>query len=523
MIQLDQKKVGAKLKDRWWRLNHLYKIRDKHKKIVTFQPNFVQTIIDDNLGWLNLILKSRQHGVTTYSCIRALDSALFQSNFRGGIIAHNKQDAEAFFRDKVKFAYDMLPAWLQEQKPIIRDGGGVLEIGEPKKSSIVSVSTSFRGGTLDFLHISEYGPMWAKYPDKAQEVKTGALNTVHEGAMVVIESTAMGTEGDFYIKCKRAMELDRLIRAGTAELSDRDYKFFFFPWYVDVANRMNPHGVVVSRELESYFGKLEVSAGVELTTGQRAWYVKKQEEQTSDMFSEHPSTAEEAFQASIVGAYYATEMAKAEKDGRVLDLPLNPMAPVYTYWDIGVSDSTAIWFVQKNGPWFDHVDYYENSGESVDHYIAKLLELREERGFTIYGTCFLPHDGANTDWSSSGNKPRDQYLREAGFKVEVLPRVENLQQGIDWTRTHITRCRFDRKFCGPDENDRGGLPSLKNYRKKWNEQQECFHDRPLKNWAVHGADAFRQEAQAYQEDRGVQTGTSRRRKKVMERMDWRHV
>ncbi|CAQ45469.1 TPA: DNA packaging protein [Stenotrophomonas maltophilia] len=500
----DASRIIEKLGDRWWRLNNLYYITDKFGRRVQFKLNEVQADLDDNLHTLNLALKSRQHGITTWACIRALDMALFKKNTKAGVVAHTAGDAAKFFRSKVLYAYDNLPDWLKKIRPAVRRDmrDGVLELAN---GSSIEVSVSHRGGTLTFLHISEYGPMCAMYPERAGEVASGALNAIASGNIVVIESTAYGAAGDFYERCQMAIELDRQIRAGTAKLTAMDYRFHFYPWFRDPINELDPDGVTLTAEDEAYFAKVEAEMNYTLRPEQKAWYVKKAAEQRDKMKREHPSTPEEAFQASTEGAYYGKEMASADSSGRITDLPINPQVPIHTFWDIGRSDATSIWFMQENGPWLDFVDFYENSGFGVAHY-AKVLK---ERGY-LYGKHYWPHDGANEDWSANEN--RVQVAAKLGVKpVVVVPRINDITEGIDMVRNMLPRCRFDRVRCGPPKagEGRGGLEALRRYTKVWNEKTETYSDLPFHNWASNPADAFRQAAQGYVSSSGRRVGESR--------------
>lgn len=497
---LARSEIKSKLSSRKWRLNNLYWIVNKDQEEVLFKPNEVQQELDSGLWHRNIVPKSRQHGITTWACIRALDTALFKKNSRCGLVFHTMQPAKAAFREKVMHAYDRLPEWLRREVAVVRrDMSGEVEFSNGSK---ITISTSHRGGTLDFLHVSEYGPMCAMYPLRAAEVKSGALNTVKAGGIVTIESTAMGAFGDFYEISSRARQHGRKVEAGTEVRTALDYKLFFFPWFRDPENVLEDEGVTVSPEMLDYFKQIEAEQKVKLSAGQRAWFIKKSQEQGDMMKREHPSTFDECFQGSIEGAYYANEIARMESEGRICDLPFIPGLPVHTFWDIGRNDSTAIWFMQEVGPWRHFIRYYENSGLGADHYAGVLKKIRDEHGY-VYGTHYLPHDAGVADWSVSDNRTRREVLEDMGIgEVEVIERIKNLADGIEMTRQMLAVCRFDKTHCGETKpgSGRGGLPSLRAYRREFNEIAEVWRDKPLKSWANHGADALRQAAQGYSSD-----------------------
>lgn len=512
----DLQRLREKLSDRWWRLTHLYKIKDKRGQTVQFAPNPVQTRFLQCMHNRNIDLKSRQHGFTTLGSILALDTALFRAGTNCGMVMHQQKELEKVFRGKIMFAYERLPEWLLSRRQIKRlDMSGEVEF---ENGSQIAVGLSHRGGTLQWLWISEFGPMCAFTPQRADEVVSGALNTLTPECQVTIESTAHGRGGEFHAMTTRAQTLLNLVNAGVATLTPLDYKFHFFAWHEDAANQIDPAGVQISRELGEYFEQLEVEHGVKLSDSQKAWYAKKSVEQGDKMKREHPSTPDEAFSAAIEGAYYGKLLTQAEQQGRILDLPILPGIPVNTFWDIGVGDTTAIWFHQQVGLWHHFIDYYENSGEQVAHYAAELMK----RGYT-YGKHYLPHDGVNTDWSAEGNQTRLQVLQKLlGGKVELVERIDNLADGIDMVRQVLPRCRFDRTRCGETTpgSGRGGLPSLQAYQKKRNELTDSWHDYPLHNWASNGADAFRQFAQGYPINGVNDVGTRQRRRSVRDR-NWK--
>jgi hypothetical protein len=147
--------------------------------------------------------------------------------------------------------------------------------------------------------------------EKAREIRTGALNAVQAGQVIFIESTAEGREGHFYDLCEQAQSKQRM---GTP-LTSLDFKFHFFPWQRCKDYHIDPTGVVIDAPLRKYFDGLEQTAGIVLSSAQQAWYAKKAETQLADMRREYPSTPEEAFEASIEGAYFAEQLTAAEFQG----------------------------------------------------------------------------------------------------------------------------------------------------------------------------------------------------------------
>lgn len=473
-----------RLNDRYWRLNNLYWIIDANGNRIKFKMNVAQREFYENMWYLNSILKSRQHGITTFMCIFLLDNCLFKSNVRAGIIAHNREDAEHFFKDKVRYAYDNLAVpGIKIEREAETESTRELHFSN---NSAIRVGTSHRSGTLQYLHISEYGKLCAKYPEKAKEIRTGALNTVHPGQFVCIESTAEGREGDFYQMDKRARDL----AISGRELTIMDYKHHFFPWWKregDCLSDKEAANVLIPDEMKDYFNELKLKEKIELSPGQKAWYVKKYETQQDEMKREYPSTPEEAFEAALLGAYYSKQMAMARKDGRLGNFPVNPGAVVHTAWDLGRSDAMAQWFFQLNGPWIDIIDYYESSDEAMDHH----KRVMDRKGY-MFGKHFAPHDIKKKDLIVSGLNRIDRAKEELNIDFERINRTKDVIEDINEVRRMFYRFRFNEGTClrksGPNNV---GIGSIDAYRKEWNEKMSCFRDIPLHNWASHGADGLR--------------------------------
>lgn len=458
-----------RLDDPKWRLNNLYYIIDKDGVKRKFSMNWAQKRLYANIWYANIILKARQLGISTFVCLLFLDRCLFNSNVSAGIIAHTREDAEYLFK-RIKFAYDCLPeevkGYVQAQVESAR------ELGFSNKSSI-RVGTSMRSSTLQYLHISEFGKICAHFPDKATEIITGSLNTLGSKQFIFIESTAEGKDGHFYELCKKAEAL----KLAKRPLTPLDYRFHFFPWW-GCPEYVLEEAVTIPKEVEEYFDAVSLK-GVVLSDAQKAWYYKKMLIQGENMKREYPSTPEESFESSIDGSYYSKWLSEARFEGRISNIPWDRQARVYTAWDIGYGDSTAIIFYQIIGQEIHVIDYYENSGEGLPHYAEQL----KKRPY-LYESHFAPHDIDSHAFSSGLS------AKEVGAKIGIafipLPTLKlRLEDGIEGLRGIFERLWFDEKNCGQL------VKCLENYRKEYDIDHKIYKSRPVHNWASHGADAAR--------------------------------
>jgi hypothetical protein len=452
-----------------------YRIKGKDGAIVPFRMNADQEKFILERHGMDVVLKARQKGFTTIIQIDMLDDCLFIPNTSAGVIAHNLNDAKAFFADKIKFAYDNLPKAFRDLVPATQDAAESMKFGN---GSSIRVGTSLRSGTLQRLHVSEYGKLCAKFPEKAREVRTGAFNTVQAGMRITVESTAEGQSGDFYEMCRTAQAKQESGGALTA----LDFKFHFSPWYTSEEYRLDKT-VLITAEMADYFERVEAETGATLDKQQRAWYVKKAEQQGEDMKREFPSTAKEAFEHSVEGAYFATQMTTARKQGQITRLPILD-APVYTTWDLGLNDSTAITFWQDVGMERRAIDYYENNGESWGHYAGVLIA----KGYT-YSRHYMPHDAAHRLQGVNSIETREQKANAAGIApTEVLARIRTEQEGIDASRAFFPNVYIDEERCSRL------IACLDNYRKEWDDARGVFRDRPRHDEFSHGYKSFESAA-----------------------------
>ena len=469
--------------DPWWRLNNLYRLIDEDGKEFAFKANSEQAEFYHNLWYRNLILKARQIGFTTFIDLILLDQCLFNKNFTAGIIAHTLDDAGKIFRNKIQYPYEHLPALIRKAVPLKKETAGEYIF---LNGSSISVSTSMRSGTLQALHVSEFGKICRKTPDKAKEIVTGSFETIPADGVLFVESTAEGAEGYFYEYCDAAIKRqDEKIQE-----SKLDFRLHFFPWFKKSAYKIDTKHVVIDALERKYFDRIESEVGIVLTPEQKAWHVKKRETLKGDMGREYPSTPKEAFEQTIEGAIYGDEMTWLRKNGRITSVPIDPAYPVNTFWDLGTNDTTAIWLHQRIGLDDRFSWYFEDSGKGMAHFWNLLKELQADHKF-VWDTHYLPHD-ADNDLQGEVIETRVDILTRLGMRsIQTVPRVAEINVGIDLTRTNLRTAALDRENCAQ------GIKALDNYQRQWDERNGRWRDKPLHNWASNGADAIRQWAQGF--------------------------
>jgi hypothetical protein len=202
------------------------------------------------------------------------------------------------------------------------------------------------------------------------------------------------------------------------------------------------------------------------------------------MKREFPSTPDEAFEASIEGAYFASEMRKMREQGRICRIPILNV-PVDVYWDLGVGDAMAMTFKQRSGAEERIIDYYENSGEGFEHYARVLNEKKY-----IYGQHYFPHDG---DHRSLGMvaKTKKQWAEEAGIRpVNIVPRIATEAAGIEASRSLLPSVWIDEERCARL------IQCLDNYRKEWDDKLSTWKATARHDEFSHGYKSFETAAVA---------------------------
>ncbi|MBD9539941.1 hypothetical protein IB276_10810 [Ensifer sp. ENS04] len=474
--------LKEKCADPMWRIENLYYILDKNGDTVLFKPNEPQRKMLRRMWHRNIVPKARQRGFSTLIQIIILDACIWNDNQKAAIIAQDQDTASKIMRNKIAFTYNLLPAWLRQMVPIVTDN--VKEKIFANGSSI-QVSTSARGDTLNWLHISEFGIICYESPLKAEKIVTGALAAAAQG-IIFIESTAKGREGHYYTMVMAALALAEAAK----KLNRLQYRLHFASWWDADEYAMDPDGVIIEPKDHKYFDELEREIGRPISEAKRAWYVSTRKSDFADedekMWQEYPSTVREAFKVSVEGVILAKQLTIARAQNRITRVPYRPEIPVNTFWDLGVDDDIAIWFHQAVGLMDHFIDYFECSGEPYSYIMAEF----QRRGY-VFGHHFLPHDGDQRRPGAIIIETPQEMLQGLGLKnVHIVPRTPDLMAiGMPALKEDFVNYVFDEEKCAQ------GILHLDNYSKAWNANMGVWSETPKKNGHQHGADALRQKAQ----------------------------
>jgi hypothetical protein len=185
-----------------------------------------------------------------------------------------------------------------------------------------------------------------------------------------------------------------------------------------------------------------------------------------------------SFDAAVIGSYYGKQLMRAEQDKRIGNVPCEPTAMVWTAWDLGIRDATAIWFAQVVGREIRIIDYYEAAGVDLGHYVREINAKPY-----VYAGHIVPHDAQARELGTG--KSRLEVLESLGLKTITLAPLHRIEDGINAVRVFIPKCWLDEQKC------RRGLDALKLYRSDWDDKLQVLRPGPVHDWTSHAADAFR--------------------------------
>ena len=490
------------LSNREWRLNHLYHVVNKDGKIVRFSLHWAQRQIHSGLHHYNNVLKARQLGISTYTALLILDMCMFTPNYTAGIVDRTGPESKKKLA-KIKFAFDHLDhlpqtptqedlelaaigAWLKEEMKGCYIGA--TEAKFPNGSTIYA-GTSLRGGTHQFIHVSELGSVAVHNPSKAEETITGTLNSIDQTGVVILESTHEG--GQYGLNYRLVTEAMDLVGK---PLTPLDPKFWFFSWVEQPEYRIKGGKFSGAPELAKYFHSLETDYAITLDEEQKAWYESKSRTQGYKMRQEYPTVPDEALNPIASGAIYGSQINRLRELGRLTaEYEPDPYRPIYAVFDKGMADFTSIWWIQpRPDGLFSFLDNYTANGLPLDHYIAELR--KRDALFGRVKDVILPHDGVNRDFN--GVKYFEK-LEQAGYSTILVKRTSDVWASIDSTRTLLrhavihARCSQKTTLPNMKEGYISGVDALANYKMAPPGKNGVTRNEPLHDICSHACDSLR--------------------------------
>ena len=395
---------------------------------IPYKPRPLQAEMHQNIRRWNVLVMHRRFGKTVWAVNHLIKYALICElpRPRVAFIAPTFTQAKRIAWDYVKYYASVIPG--------VSFNETELRVDFPNSGRLMLLSAenpdSLRGIYLDLCVFDEFG---MQNPRVWGEVVRPALSD-REGAAVFLGPPA--GHNHFF---------DLLEQAKSEEENGSDQ------WYHKVV-KASESNLVKAEELEA-----------------------ARDQMTPEQYEQE---YECSFTAAIVGAYYAKLLVDADDSGRVTRVPYDPAYPVHTAWDLGINDSTSIWFAQvfRSGA-VNIIDYYESSGVGLDHY-ADILKQKDY----YYGDHLAPHDIEVRELGSGKSRLETAY--SLGIRFRVIPKMK-VADGINAARLLIPKCHFDKDRC------RDGLEMLRQYRQDWDDRRKVFRDHPRHDYTSHCADSFR--------------------------------
>lgn len=190
-----------------------------------------------------------------------------------------------------------------------------------------------------------------------------------------------------------------------------------------------------------------------------------------------------SFEAAILGSIWGDLVARADREGRIGDVPFEPERPVMTAWDLGFTDDTAIWFFQMVAGEVRVLDYYEDAGKGIEHY-ADILKAKKTLNQWNYGTHFLPHDARARTLAAGGKSIQQQLHAHNVGRIVIAPRLD-VEEGIQAGRATFPHVWIHAENCA------AGIEHLRNFKREWDDEKKVFSMRPVHDKASHAASAWR--------------------------------
>lgn len=486
------------LDDPLWRLRWLYRILDRDGNLIDFAPTpeQIEVIVAVHLrGWRRLVIpKARQLGMSTVLVLIGIDLAVFNSGYSSALVDKRADDAEKKMREKVVIAWDNLPVRVRQKHLVQEKTSKRLGLRYRKTGAIsrYEAGINFRGGTVQFLHISEWGWIQANDPARSKEILAGSLPAAEKGIIVVETTWEGGKAGDLWPFVEEALSTP------PEKAGPNTWRLLFFPWW-SCAHYATRHGYV-DEATAAYLLAKERETGRAFTPEQRKWYAGVSRKLKRLVRQEYPTTLDECWHAPVAGSIYGAELDRLRSLGRTgRPFEFRRDLPLFTSWDLGMSDYTSLWLVQPHGTELLWLDWHEGEGQPASHYAGVIQKW--ENVYKPITRHFLPHDADRRE-VGSGLSYLDTLARLAIANVTVVPPTTDIWWGIGLLRELLARSTFHARCSVRRRTVEGaermsGLECLEAYRKQTEAGPSgALRESPVHDHASHSADAARTFAEA---------------------------
>ena len=489
LAEWDQRTDAARgedgMSDPVWRMANLYTCANANGEIVKFTPTAEQRLVIWCIharGWRRILIpKARQLGMSLVLCLLGFDFVLFNAGAKAALVDKSEDDAKKKLREKVRLAWEGIDPAIRATVPAALTANSIT-FGEGTDASAYEADVSFRGGTVQFLHVSEWGEIQMRQRERSREIRDGSLPAAEraENGVVVVETTWHGgLDGELGPYVREALDTP------ADQKGPKSWRILFFPWWGNTAYT-SPHGYL-DRESNEYFNKLEAEYGIKLSQVQMLWYASERRTRGNRaMRSQFPSVMSECWESMPEGAIYGSFIERARSENRIKAFISDNRWPVHTFWDLGHPMNTVTWLAQVTPEEIRVLDVVME----LDITLEARAVLLAAKGW-VYGNHFLPHDAGIRQ--TSGLCQADEFRRvfqSVGGHVRIVPRVADVWQGINALRGIFPRLVFRDPECRP------GLEHLARYYSVRETATGIARDEPVHDRYSHAADALRQLAQA---------------------------
>jgi hypothetical protein len=477
---------AANMKDAYWRLHHIYHVKNDKGKVVPFRPNAEQSALYKAIlkdGKRNiLIIKARQLGMSTAIEMFILDSLAFGQGIQAAIVDQTQGDASKKLNNKIKLGWNYLPKEFRKAYHHPKENDGIFScqlVGHPEVNEVQAGLTA-RGDTFQILHISEWGPIQALDAARSEEILTGAMPAAKDGIRIIETTWKGGKNGHLWDLTKRAIDMPE------QDKTREDFHLFFFPWFNDPQYNTEGRVEQIDEETMEYFRAMEKETGHTFTDTQKMWYYKKAIPMALHRFQEFPTTLAEAFTGSTEGVILHSQVMTARLEKRVFNFKHDPTELVYTFWDLGAPVNMCTWYAQFIGREIHLIDVDMELDLDLIDRLARMLQKPY-----AYGGHYFPHDAAAKE--KSGKNFLEQVAPRLGH-CRVIPRARSMSAanwpGIDHLRSMFPRMVFNKAPCDP------ALERLEAYRTKVDRTNGYVTETIVHDQCSHVADGLRMLAEA---------------------------